>query len=1123
MILLTSRRVRVLLVSGFRCGNWSRIPILVAAICTVTIVSGQEPTPRTSGDAAKAPIESSKSAPHSLDGAKLPSGAVIVVTDKPADALRNVNAVVISAGEYKRLLEAAEQTRRGVADRAEPPSACHLSGRIELRGATEMAVIRAEFRIRTTTPHASIPLGLQNAKPTAAVLDGDKPAVLMSNKDGDGYAIRIDTAGDHRVRVDLEVPVAVRGSKGGERGFELGLPGAAITTLDKLEVPAAVYRVRVAGRPVPANLLSPAEGAGPAVVLGPQPRLDIAWDAPARVTGEPPQIAAEGRIEVRVDEKAVTTRARLTLKVLRGVASVWQIRAPATAVVTPEEAAGADGSVRVERPTDRVRPTWIIRRDPSGDDLPVEITLRTPLTKWDAIRIPAFPVVDAVRQRGTLVIGAAPNLRLTLRPLDLTRRESPDDAARDAVFEYWSLPASGSPLEVDIQAVRGEVEAQLSQQFTLAERGWRWQGKLDLRPVRTEVHAVELDVPDELKELHATSAEVVEAITPGRALRPGRKLFRVQLADARRRPTTINLEGIYTHAVGSNSASLPLPRPLGVSDRGGSLTVTAPPGLEVRGTFRDWDGEQVGITERPVDPAPRGSVGLMAATDRAPARLDLAWRAPRNDVAVKSVVEIHLHERQGVVRQHWRIPAGTETSRPIPARAAAALAGRLRAVGGGTLTPIAGGEWHVQLAAATGPEHELVVAYSFPRSASSDRAGTDVPLVWLDPFPRIETEVHMWAAATVGSVAFPQLAGGPWTELPPTPVADQPTLPALSLFGSGSGLPLRLRVETSTPGPGRRPTIEKVWGQVVEDEDGGRAYRVRYRFGPIRADTIDVELPAPPESIQFAAALNQRRLPLSLKDASAGLSEGRVRLRVDASGNGPQVLELTYVLPPGGSGEASRWTWELRPPGLPGVDVGPARWQIARASGDLLFALDSFDVAERWRWQRGLFAAGPAWGTEELERWFGRADRSAGEAAGGDDVVVGRQTAPGRILFVVIPRPLAALAASLTVIALGLATIRWGGPRTGTVFAGGFVAAIAIAAVVWPRLAAHLLAASQPGVAVFLCVLAVRSALLHRYRRRVLFLPGFARPPLHGSSGVRASVNVRPRVEPSTIDVPASS
>jgi hypothetical protein len=1096
---------------------------LVLAALFAAVLQAQERPPAPVPDSPKAAAEPAKAATRSLDGAKLPPGAVIIVTDKPVDALRNVNAVVISADEYKKLVDAAEQARRGAADRAEPPSECHLSGKIELRGAAEVAVLRAEFRLRTTTPHATVPLGLQKAKPTAAALDGDKPAILVSSQDDDGYAVTIDAAGDHRVRVDLEVPISARGPKGGERGFELGLPGAAITTLDRLELPTAVSRVRVAGRGVPANLLAPASAGGPAVVLGPQPRLDVAWDAPARVTGEAPQIAAEGRIEVRVDEKAVMSRARLTLKVLRGVASVWQIRAPAAAVVTPEVVAGAEGSVHVERPTDRNRPIWVIRRDASADDLPVEITVRQQLAKWDAVRIPPCAVVDAVWQRGTLIVGSAPNLRLTLRPLiDLSRRESSDEAARDAVFEYWSLPASGSPLEFDVQAVRGEVETQLAQQFTLAERGWRWQGKLDVRPVRTEVHAIDLDVPDELKELHATSPEVVESVTPGRPLGPGRKLVRVQLADARRRPTTISLEGLFTPA-GAGSIALPLPRPLGVSDRGGSLSVTVPAGVEVRGTVREWDGEQVAESDRPLDPIARGPNGLTVTFDRARARLDLGWRTPRSDLAVKSMVEIHLHERQAVVRHRWRIPAGAEVTRPFTAHSPAALSGHLRALSGGTITPGAAGEWQVQLEPTNGAEHELVLGYSFPRTPVSDRGGADVPLVWLDPFLKIETEVHVWAGVTPGGAAVPDLASGPWTELPPTAVAEHPSLPALSLFGSGAGLPLRLRVERNAPGPGTRPIIERVWGQVVEDDDGGQAYRVRYRLGPIATDAIEIELPAPLDAIRFTAALNQKRLPVSTRDPTAGSSEGRVRLRVNPTAATAQVLELAYILPPGRQGYAPRWTWELRPPSIPGADVGPARWQIARASGDLLFAVDGFDVAERWRWQRGLVVAGPTWSTEDLERWIGSAERSAADAAVGDEVVVGRQTGPGMLHFVTIPRPLASLAASLAVIGVGLAALRWGGPRSGSVTAAGFVAATAALAIGWPRLAAHLLAASQPGIAVFVCVLAVRWALQHRYRRRVLFLPSFTRTVSPGSSAQRASISARSRVEPSTIDVPASS
>ena len=112
------------LLSGFRSRRHSfRVLILFAVACAATVGRGQEPPTRPPAESPKANPEATKTGSHSLDGARLPPGAVIIVTDKPAEALRNVNAVVISAEEYKRLIESAEQARRVTADRAQPPSA----------------------------------------------------------------------------------------------------------------------------------------------------------------------------------------------------------------------------------------------------------------------------------------------------------------------------------------------------------------------------------------------------------------------------------------------------------------------------------------------------------------------------------------------------------------------------------------------------------------------------------------------------------------------------------------------------------------------------------------------------------------------------------------------------------------------------------------------------------------------------------------------------------------------------------------------------------------------------------------------------------------------------------------
>jgi hypothetical protein len=1096
---------------------------LLVALLAAAGLNAQEPP---AGAPAKAPAESAKGGVNrSLDGLKLPPGAVIIITDKPADALQNVSAVVLSPEEYRELVEAAEQGRRPDSEKAGLPSACRLSGKVEARGSGEVAVFQARFQFRTATPNEQVRLGLQNAKPTAAMLDGETPAALVPDPMDEGFAVRVGAAGEHGLRLDLEVPVTARGPRGAERGFDLGLAGAAITILERLELPAGVDRARVAGRAVPARQLAPVDAATPALVLGPENRLDVAWDAPSSPSPEDAHTAVEGRIDVRIDEKTVTTRAWLTLKTLGAAVDDWRIEAPATADVVVDGPAGADGAVQVERPRDPKRPVWVVRRPASRDDLTVEVSHRAALAAPGVVRVSAFPVVGAARQSGTITVGGSANRRLVFRPRDdVRRREVADEASRDAVFTYRSLPPDGVPLEVDVQPVGGAVEVHLAQQLTLTERGWRWQGRFDLRPVRTEATGLALDVPDELGELRAASADVVESIVPGRDRVAGRRLVNVQFADARRRPFSFTLEGLYPLATAAGSAALPMPRPLDVLDRGGQLTATVPAGLELRGGYREWDGDRAGDWERPLDVGPRGTTGLTAAVDRAPARVDLLWRSPRSEAAVAAVVEVTFGERQSAVRQRWRLPGGPDATRPLVARSPASLAGRLRAVDGGTLTAGGAGEWQVQLAPSAGREHEFAVAYSFPLPPAGERDAVDVPLVWLDAFPRCDTEVRVWGPISSAGVVLPVLAGGPWTEAPPAAVPDQPSLPVLTLVGTGVGLPLRLRLDEAGRGVGGHLLIERGWGQALADDDGMQAYRVRYRLRPGQAGGLEVELPAPPAEIQFDALLDGTRVPWRSPDTS-GVPSRVVRLPVEsAAGGAVRVLELSYVLTPGRADvpHGSRWGSALYPPVPRGaVAVGPVRWQVVRPSGDLVFATDGFEIAERWRWQRGLWTAVPAWGAEELGRWFGGPEWAAAEPdAGGGDAYVGRQTAAGPVRFVAVPRPVALLAASLAAVALGLAAVWSGGPRLW--LAGGAVLAAAglCASLVWPRPVAQVLAASQPGWVVLAGVLAARWVMLHRYRRRVLFLPGFTRVSANGSSLVRPGAQ-RPRGEPTTIDAPA--
>src|SRR5207237_705535 len=103
---------------------------------------------------------------RTLDALKLPPGTVILISDNPRDAVPEVGTVVLSADEYRKLRDAAEQLQKlAAADRPEAISACRLSGKVEVRGTQEVVSLRARFLFRTTAPRAIVPVGLQKARP----------------------------------------------------------------------------------------------------------------------------------------------------------------------------------------------------------------------------------------------------------------------------------------------------------------------------------------------------------------------------------------------------------------------------------------------------------------------------------------------------------------------------------------------------------------------------------------------------------------------------------------------------------------------------------------------------------------------------------------------------------------------------------------------------------------------------------------------------------------------------------------------------------------------------------------------------------------------------------------------
>jgi hypothetical protein len=186
---------------------------------------------------------------------------------------------------------------------------------------------------------------------------------------------------------------------------------------------------------------------------------------------------------------------------------------------------------------------------------------------------------------------------------------------------------------------------------------------------------------------------------------------------------------------------------------------------------------------------------------------------------------------------------------------------------------------------------------------------------------------------------------------------------------------------------------------------------------------------------------------------------------------------------------------------------------------------------QRWVWQGGLFTPQPARSKAELDRWLTAAAASSVGPAAGKTVsetsaldvepsLVCQQVSLQPLFFLHVPRQMWLLACSLVFLAVGLAVIVSPIPR---VLLWLLVAVLCLGGVgvgvYWPGLMTAVLYGCEPGVVVFAFILAIQWMLQQRYRRRVVFLPGFTRAK-QGSSLVRAGTGDRSRLEPSTVDVP---
>jgi hypothetical protein len=279
----------------------------------------------------------------------------------------------------------------------------------------------------------------------------------------------------------------------------------------------------------------------------------------------------------------------------------------------------------------------------------------------------------------------------------------------------------------------------------------------------------------------------------------------------------------------------------------------------------------------------------------------------------------------------------------------------------------------------------------------------------------------------------------------------------------------------------------------------------RFLVRPLRPSPLEFELPHPATALSAVVTLDGRRV-----DAAA---EGRkLRLHLEPATDRPaRVVEVIYRRP----GTVGR-RFTIEPPRPVGpVFVGAVRWQVfpGPAVVPVVTSL-SFDPTLTWGVRAGRLAPRPAWTTEELSRWFGSEPRGGG---GGTEPPGGLSgTTPGLepLSLIAVPRPLAVMVVSLTVLAVGLtlASLRWSARRVGLLL---FIVVAVAAAAAWrPQLAAVIAASAQPGLAALLLAGVAGAVWRRRVRRGQVFAALPAERPTSQPSQKRASpTSTRPALE----------
>lgn len=1066
--------------------------------------------------------------------------------DAPRDELPNIPAggkVWLSServkeieDRYQKLLDQFNLLERQIKNEKLLPSACKLTGRLE----GEIVVLKAEVLFATSAPDSKVFIGLKNGfLVDEGQIDDGVPHLEATD---DGYFVRVAKEGSHRLTLNVRTPVAVKrtmpAGTTGERGFDLGLPGSAVTTL-AIDVPQTFKELRC--NDIAATSRRPGHWDA---TLGAQKSLAVVWKEPATTPSAAIGPSARATIKVKLVEGRVEIVGDLVLEDAKAALRDWHLLLPPQVKVSPAPGSAAFAWL----PPDGKTNTHLIRVTEPAERVTLLLQAQYARTQSQQ-KLPIGPfLAQEAPTHGTILIQSTPGVLRGQRLLyqrfgEVFQRDPPKGSLgleNIAQFQFWNasftakpLSPSKAPLELEWKAEKGQIDSACDHEVKVRDDRGQWfidvESKFHVQSANSGLDTIEMQMPAltfpdllwlgvqpslgfpsalswpvALTPRPAFPSNIIVTDDSGALELPvpdAQQHVRLKLSRPIGNEIVVKVQSRYVGPSDINRFVIELPKLIGTLDRGAKVTVWTPPGQEFL----------VGPAEQP-EPIHEK---LQQTYEQMPATLDLAWRGSQRERLAKTVVDLIVRDQSIQVKQTLLLPAAswsggaTQTGQialrlPAPGFAFAAV-NVPRLSQDKTLA------W-IKLPPENKGHYEIELAYDISRDPKKSDAAVAIPLLWPENTTGRDAKLRVWTEPGIAPTL--QGLGEIWRERPLEEGSIPGAWPSLVADGMGANLPVAIQFEQSA---GHRLPVmvaERSLIQVRVEEDGTQIYRCRYLVRKFSGSSLDVELPV---------AWEQGQPHFRIGGREAGgirvIDPLQNRVRVPLATNlypQPVLFEIDYQIPASLVDGKRFWHTPLTPPRIVGDAVfGLARWQLGLPDQQISFILGSNSSDRHWALKGWLLTPEPSETSADLEAWIGEPVASDLETV---SLSWWRNTIDNQRVYH-FPRQAWLVFWSGIVLVLGLLIV--------TALPRLAIAAIAIAiglAVValglfHENVLPVIFLGCQPGLAVFIAVAGAHALLQERSRRQAQYVPSFSRIPV-GSTVVRNQP--KPLKSPSTIDAPVA-